>query len=859
MTNTDKDPSPYVSDCKQVENTRRLDSVQAAQEMRQQAEDSLQENQAKKPKKLAPMSADETEIVLHELRVHQIELEMQNVELRRTQVELDAMRARYFSLYDMAPVGYCTISKQGLLLEVNLTAANLLGVARGRKTVQLIFSQFIEKEDQDIYYRHRKQLFETGNPQTCELRMVKKDGASFWAHLSATVVQDEDESTICRVVISDITDRKRADEQLRISEEKFRHLVDDMAVGVLIQGLDTEIVLCNPKALELLGLSYDQLLGKTSFDPDWNVIHENGSPFPGHTHPVSQAISTRKPVRNVVMGVYRPTTCDRVWLLVDAEPQFDGDGTLHQVVVTFIDMTIRKQAENALRESEERFRLLYTAMDQGLALHEIITDADGNPVDYIFLDINDSYTRLLGVTREMCIGKRIKEVMPDVEQYWIDIFGKVALTGEPSYYENHLKTTGKYYSTYSYCPKKNQFAVLVNDISEQKNAENERLKLETQLQQAQKMESVGRLAGGVAHDFNNMLGVIIGHTEMALEQVDAAQPIHDDLMEIFKAANRSANLTRQLLAFARKQTVSPKVLDLNDTVKGMLNMLRRLIGEDIDLAWMPGAELWPVNIDPSQIDQMMANLCINARDAIADIGRITIETGNCAFDEAYCADHPGFTVGDYVRIDVSDTGCGMDKETQSHIFEPFFTTKGLGEGTGLGLATVYGAVKQNNGFITAYSEPGQGTAFTIYLPRHKGEPEPLTIDTPAESERLSNETILLVEDEPSILKLTTMMLTRQGYSVLAANTPAEAIRLAREHPGTIHLIMTDVVMPKMNGRDLSRNIQALCPDVKCLFMSGYTADVIAHQGVLDQAVHFIQKPFSKKDLIAKIREAIDSK
>ena len=262
---------------------------------------------------------------------------------------------------------------------------------------------------------------------------------------------------------------------------------------------------------------------------------------------------------------------------------------------------------------------------------------------------------------------------------------------------------------------------ILTNITERKRAEEEREKLQAQLNQAQKMESVGRLAGGVAHDFNNMLGVILGHAEMAMEQVDSAHPLHADLQEIQKAAKRSADLTRQLLAFARKQTIAPKVLDLNETVEGMLKMLRRLIGEDIDLAWLPDNNLWLVKVDPSQMDQILANLCVNARDAITGTGKITIETANIAFDASYCAEHAGFVPGEYVLLAVSDNGCGMDKETQGRIFEPFFTTKGVGEGTGLGLATVYGIVKQNNGFINVYSEPAQGTTFRIYLPRHAAQ------------------------------------------------------------------------------------------------------------------------------------------
>ena len=399
----------------------------------------------------------------------------------------------------------------------------------------------------------------------------------------------------------------------------------------------------------------------------------------------------------------------------------------------------------------------------------------------------------------------------------------------------------------------------IHDITERKQAEAQRAQLETQLQQAQKMESVGRLAGGVAHDFNNMLTVILGNVALAIEQIDPTHPVHTDLNEIRKAANRSADLTRQLLAFARKQVVAPKVLDLNESVQGIIKMLQRLIGEDISLKWLPEANLWRVKVDPSQIDQILANLCINARDAITGVGNIALEAGNSTFDDDYCAVHAGFAPGDYVRLAVSDNGHGIDKETLAHIFEPFFTTKGTGEGTGLGLATVYGVVKQNNGFINVYSEQGTGTTFTIYLPRHEGGAEQESAAGAAGALVRGQETILLVEDEPSILKLTTRVLTRQGYVVLAANTPGEAIRLASEHASAIHLLMTDVVMPEMNGRDLAKNLQSRYPSLKLLFMSGYTANIIVHQGVLDQGVQFIQKPFSIDDLAAKVREVLDSK
>jgi len=393
---------------------------------------------------------------------------------------------------------------------------------------------------------------------------------------------------------------------------------------------------------------------------------------------------------------------------------------------------------------------------------------------------------------------------------------------------------------------------ITRDISERVAAEARHKALEQQLAQAQRLESVGRLAGGVAHDYNNMLSVIIGYADMALHKVDLEHPLRSDLEEILKAARRSADITRQLLAFARQQTIDPKILDLNSTVASMLTMLRRLIGEQIDLAWMPASQVWPLKVDPSQIDQILANLCVNARDAIEGVGQITIETANRTFDNDYCADHQGFLPGDFVMLAVSDSGAGMDAETLAKVFEPFFTTKEMGKGTGLGLATVYGIAKQNHGFVNIYSEPGRGTTIKIYLPRHAGQSAEISPGSAAETPQGSGETILLVEDEPSMLELGQRMLAGLGYRVLAAAAPGQARRMAESHSGDLHLLITDVIMPEMNGRDLAATLTSLRPDLKVLFMSGYTANVIAHRAVLDDGVHFIQKPFSRDDLAAKV-------
>jgi len=540
-------------------------------------------------------------------------------------------------------------------------------------------------------------------------------------------------------------------------------------------------------------------------------------------------------------------------------PIFNNQGEITGVVLVFRDQTAERAAETALQESEHRYRLLAeNSLDAIWTMN----------LELEFTYINQAVFRMTGYRPEEWIGTRLQQHCDETnfarmsqaviaemdrglqgegvvfeaemfrkngESFWVEIHGKVI-------FDDNGQAVG--------------LQGVSRDISERKRAETERERLQGQLSQAQKMESVGRLAGGVAHDFNNMLGVILGYAELAQAKVAGDDPLHADLVEIINAARRSADITRQLLAFARRQTVAPRVVDLNDTVEGMLRMLRRLIGEDIDLQWLPEGGLWPVKIDPAQMDQLLANLCVNARDAIDGVGKITIETENVHFDPRYCRDHLGFTAGDYVLLAVSDDGCGMDAETRNHLFEPFFTTKGAGQGTGLGLATVYGIVKQNNGFINVYSEPEAGTTFKIYLPRHSGQAAAEDPGAMADLPRGNGETVLIVEDETAILKLGQTLLENLGYRVLAAAGTAEALALAEAHAGRIHLLITDVVMPEMNGRQLADRLKITNPELKVLFMSGYTADIITDRGGLGDEVHFVQKPFSRQELAVKVAKAL---
>ncbi len=390
-------------------------------------------------------------------------------------------------------------------------------------------------------------------------------------------------------------------------------------------------------------------------------------------------------------------------------------------------------------------------------------------------------------------------------------------------------------------------------------AEQEKERLQAQLLQSQKMESIGRLAGGVAHDFNNMLGAILGYTELAMDRLDPSNPLMDDLKQIRSAAKRSADLTRQLLAFARKQTVTPKPLNPNKVVEGMLKMLRRLIGENITLDWYPSNKISSILMDPSQMDQILVNLCVNAKDAIEGTGTVAIKTSEATLTEADSMRNVELMPGNYVVLSISDNGHGMDEKTISHLFEPFFTTKEIGKGVGLGLATVYGIVTQNHGCIDVISAPQKGTTFNIYFPKHSSVSDiPKTDDkSPSKNPPSSSpRTILLVEDEPLVLTMAVAVLERSGYRVISTGTPKDAVELAKKHACEIDLLITDVVMPEMNGRDLAQKLLSICPNLKALFMSGYSIEIISKDGILDEGMFFIQKPFTVNGLSTKVKEVL---
>ncbi|MGQ9699417.1 MAG: PAS domain S-box protein, partial [Armatimonadota bacterium] len=509
------------------------------------------------------------------------------------------------------------------------------------------------------------------------------------------------------------------------------------------------------------------------------------------------------------------------------------------------DVTERKRME------AERARLALAVESAADAI--VITDADAN-IQYV----NPAFERMTGYSLEEVRGKtpRILKSGKHGPEFYKDMWDTI-IRGEvwTGRITNRRKDGSLYLERCTISSVRDQSGNVLNYVAVKRDI-TERVALEEKLRQSQKMEAVGRLAGGVAHDFNNLLTAISGYSDLLARKMDPDDPLCGYVREIRKAADRASSLTNQLLAFSRRQVMQPKIINLNTTVADMAQMLRRLIGEHIELKTVFGENLWCVKADPSHMEQVVMNLVVNARDAMPDGGRLIIETANVYLDKEYAQHHQPVQPGRYVMLAISDTGCGMDAETLAHAFEPFYTTKEKGKGTGLGLATVYGIVKQSGGYIWVYSEPGKGTTFRVYLPAVDGEPnvpEEVSYRSP---DLAGDETVLLVEDEDAVRSLLKGVLASYGYTVLDASNGSEALDVAAKYQGPIHVVVTDVVMPEMGGRALTEKLVQQRPDVKVVFMSGYTGDAIAHHGVLDEGVEFLQKPFPLEAVAAKIRSVM---
>ncbi|MFH1155918.1 MAG: PAS domain S-box protein [Pseudomonadota bacterium] len=755
-------------------------------------------------------------------------------ERKRAEEALRESERTYKNVFNNAYVGlFRSRLSDGRIVMANKRMAEIFGY----KTIDDCINNYVAIEHY-VYPEMRDELIipltRDGAIDKFEAPIRKDDGSIVWVQFSGSL---SSEDGCFEGIAIDITEHKRTQKALLESHETFSKAFQTSPYAITITRAENgKLIEVNNTFTSMSGFSREEALASSSIG--LNLWADEGDR--------QQVVDDLRAGRAVVSREYQFRTKSGKVIIGLFSAQVLQLAQGQYILSSINDITKRKQ-------TEDRLSVAYNALDSSIN-GIVITNREGK-INYA----NPAFLRMFGYTdRNQIKDKQADEVFPS---QLIEKISDLEEIIDKSKNQPEEFSTKRKDGTVFHVEVASSMVIDRNghnagwmasfvDITKRKD-------LNTQLIQAQRMESVGRLASGVAHDYNNVLSVIMGFTQLAMGEKGLTESLRADLEEILKATNRAAGITRQLLAFARKQIIAPMVLDLNKSVESMIKMIRRLIGEDINFEWSPGSMLWSIKMDPSQIDQILANLCVNARDAITGVGKITIETKMMIFDSAYCADHHGFIPGEFVMLAVSDNGCGMDKEIVDNVFEPFFTTKDKDKGTGLGLSMVYGIVKQNNGFINVYSEPGIGTTIRIYLPRHEGEA--VTIQD-KNSEKIClgcGETILVVEDDRSILKLARRILDELGYIVLTANSPKEAIKLFKEHAGKIHLLLTDVIMPEMNGLELANSLESLCPGLKRVFMSGYTSNAIAHHGVLDEGVHFIQKPFFKEDLAKTIRKAMD--
>lgn len=650
----------------------------------------------------------------------------------------------------------------------------------------------------------------------------------------APVIGKNDEPLGIVGFLRDITERKQTEEQVR----KLYFAVEQSPVSIVITDIDGKIEYVNPKFTRLTGYTLQETVGK-----DFDILKS-----------IETSQEEYKSLLETILGGNewqgelhnRKKNGELYWELVNISPVKDKDNVIRNFISVSEDITQRKEMEEAVTRSDLRYHELIESMPVGYYK----STPEGT-----FVEINPAFCRMVGYSREELLTMNIPGTL---------YFAETERTGATRH-AGFAPTTESYR-----LKKKNGAEVWIEDYARYVRDETGRImyheglctditdrkSLQEQLLQSQKLESIGQLAGGVAHDFNNLLGVVIGYAQFLISKLEDDNKAKRPVNAILKAANRGADLTRQLLSFARKEMVSPKVINMNSSIESIKKMLFRIIGENRKLNFVPDSNLWNIKIDPSQFDQILINFAGNSRDAITGIGTITIRTANKQINDSEARDYSGIIPGDFVNLTFQDTGRGMDDATLKRIFEPFFTTKPKGQGTGLGLLTVYGIVKQNNGDISVTSIPGEGTTFEVVLPRCHGEAETEKMQ-PADESIRGAETILIVEDEADLLEITKTLLAGFGYRVLTALEPGEGLLLAETYTGPIHLLLTDVIMPFMSGKELSKKITVMRPGMKTLFMSGYTANELVPEGILKGDLQFLQKPFTPTFLARKVRESLN--
>jgi two-component system, cell cycle sensor histidine kinase and response regulator CckA len=638
----------------------------------------------------------------------------------------------------------------------------------------------------------------------------------------------------------DLTERRRTGEIF----DRYAAIVKSSDDPIIETDLNGTVLSWNPAAGRIYGYSANEMIGKPI-----SILAPPDHPdeIPG----ILEQLRRNELVKNFENVRVRKDG-QRINVSLSIFPVRGSYGEISGFCTITRDITERKRAEEA--------RVCLAAAIEQAAETIVITDADGT-IQYV----NPAFEKLSGYSREEAIGKNpriLKSGRQDQDFYramWDTLTRGEVWTGN---FINKRKDGKIYEEVAVISPVRDASGKIVNYVAVKRDVTHE-MQMEAQIRQAQKMEAVGKLTGGIAHDFNNLLTAILGYSEILLSRVSDVDPSRRDIEEIKHAAERAAAMTRQLLAFSRKQILKPRILSLNEVVLHTEKMLRRLIGEHIEFTVFAADDLWRVKVDPGQIEQVIMNLVVNSKDAMPEGGKLTIETSNAELDDSYVRDHPYVKPGPYVMLAVSDSGCGIDAETQSHIFEPFFTTKEQGKGTGLGLSTVYGIVKQSSGYIFVFSDPGKGTAFKVFLPRVEEIPDqgspPEEILTKIKSTKvMGSETILISEDEGSVRELVQTVLENQGYKVLVAQDGTEALEVSCRYDGPIHLLITDLVMPQIGGQELAKRLAQSRPGIKTLFMSGYTEDAVVHHGILESGGTFIQKPFRLGVLERKVREVLDS-
>jgi PAS domain S-box-containing protein len=759
----------------------------------------------------------------------------------RTQweIELRASETRKAAILDTALDAVITMDAEGRIVEFNRAAEGMFGYARAEVAGRTVADTIVPASMREAHHRGLARYLVTGETMVLGRRVEmigrRSDGTEFPVELSITTVQ-LDRRRLFTAYVRDITARKQAEDALRRSEERFRALVENSSDGVCLVDRGGTVLYSSPSSEGMLGWAPEDRQGRSVFEifhPDdleraWGILAQ-----------CFDAAGARATAE--LRGRHK----DGGWRTVEvvAANHFD-DPAVGAAVLTCRDVTQRRRAEESVREAARQFRAVFDGALDAM----VIADDEGR-----YVEVNAAACGLYGLTRSALLGHWIGDFVAegaDVAAVWAAFRQEGRAKGElrivrPDGRDREVE----FAASADFLP--GSHLAIFRDITQ-------RRQLEEQLRQAQKIEAVGRLAGGVAHDFNNLLNVITGYGQMLFRRLSDG-PEREKTRAILQAADRAAGLTRQLLAFSRRQVLEPKILDLNAVVAGMDEMLRRLIGEDIELRAELAPDLGRTKADPGQIEQVLMNLVVNARDAMPRGGRLTLETANTEMDDVYVRDHLGARPGRYVTLAVGDTGHGMDEETQKHIFEPFFTTKEKGKGTGLGLATVYGIVKQSEGYIWVDSAAGSGTTLRIYLPRVEGDP-PVEEDPPQVVRQAplprGEETVLLVEDEEMVRRMTCEVLQGAGYRVLQASSGFEALRVSAGHGGRLDLLLTDVVMPGMSGRELAERLAPARPGMKVLYMSGHTDDAIFHHGVTQAGTGYLQKPFTPETLERRVRDLL---